>query len=93
MNVVVPFKRTIPTKHDEWACNWVDEKTGEACDSKGVLAGHNTGAYLRHVCYGHGPDRNPQEEPAIFYACKHHVAQFNREHGLDQPPNWLRRIR
>jgi len=86
-------KRAIPVRHAEWHCLWRDEKTGQACEKNGNLAQRGGVIYCRHVCYGHGRERDLSRDPDIFYLCSDHYRLFERTHGVDGEPDWLRRER
>src|SRR6266446_3215030 len=71
----------------EWRC------AVGTCDRGGLLRdGRRTAVgFFRHVCYGHGGQRDTAKPPVTFDACREHEQQFRREHGVDSPPEWLGR--
>jgi hypothetical protein len=85
-----PTYAVEPSGNDRWACCWGPEEG--ACGATGSL--HDRPArFLRHVCYGHGERIRFDGQPAIYYVCDKHVADFQRVHGLEGEPDWLRRER
>src|SRR2546428_8277880 len=81
-------KRALPVVHETWACAW------EGCSIGGsVHQRKGQSLYLRHACYGHGPERDIRSEPVVYYICQRHAESFNKAHGLDDEPLWLRRAR
>ena len=85
-------KPTEPVIHDAWQCCWQD-KNGKACPAHGTLDQRIGLPYARHVCQGHGKDRDLTRKPDVFILCLNHFREFNAVHGLDDEPDWLRKRR
>jgi len=49
--------------------------------------------FLRHICYGHGRDRDPARPPFTYDLCPGHAPTWQQRHGLGDEPEYLRRER
>ena len=75
----------------EWRCVHPDCPRGEVL-TVGHRAARRAG-FLRHVCYGHGRERDPARPPLTIDVCPAHATAWQQRHGLGDEPEWLRRER